>query len=468
MVFRFPAFCTLAFLLATSSMAASDETALSSASKQSVSEDGVALNARWDLGYFLFQNQDYAGAVIEFEKLRALMPKDATLLALIGSCYSMSGKWSEGEKALLQAWSQNHDDADLNGLLGQFYLSAHQPIRGAFYLEQALRVSPELEDLRARLVDAYVEAGQFEKSRSHLELLLVERGGQFGDPELDNTYARCLIHANRYKEAVKYAQGAHQADAANPRFARTLGLSLLGINHYSEAARLLAASRPWIEGNDEVYLQWGEALFQDRKWEEAEAAWLDGSRKFPASYALSSRLLEYYLALGRPDKAARLLDFAAGHNPGHPGNLLLDARMGRTLGRYSSALMALDRLKRRSCGSLAQEALWEEAQLDFEMGRFAACGKTLDRLLGTGARQAEAHLLKAKLALKSSDLAAAQAQVLLAREANPYNVKVYAMARVAFGSAEYKEKLDGLLRDAESLLAGSDSYAFSALRSADR
>jgi uncharacterized protein HemY len=171
--------------------------------------------------------------------------------------------------------------------------------------------------------------------------------------------------------------------------------------------------------------------------------------------------MEFYLGSARPDNAARVLAFARTRNPSHPGNLLLEARLNRKLGSYSSARMALDRLKRMACGSMVEEALWEEAQLDFETGRMIACGRILDRLSGEGGRRADAHLLKAKVALRSGNLPVAQSQVLEARDANPYNPKVYALAREAFGSDQDRDKLQNLLREAQSLLAGSDSYALS-------
>jgi len=86
---------------------------------------------------------------------------------------------------------------------------------------------------------------------------------------------------------------------------------------------------------------------------------------------------------------------------------------------------------------LAKEALWEEAQLDFATGKFSACDRILDNLLLNKHRKSEAHLLKAKLALQNGDKVNAQAQVLEARNADPYNLKVYALAREAFsGSAD--------------------------------
>lgn len=439
-----------------------------SSSAAMTAEQSVALSTRWDLAYYLFQSQDYNGAVVEFEKLRAVMPKDATLLALIGSCYSMSGRWTEGEKALLEAWQENREDSDLNGLLGQFYLSEHQAMKGAFYLEHALRLSPDQEDLRTRLVEVYVQAEQFDKARLHIETLLKDRGGELGDPELDHAYARCLVRSGNFKEALKHAMTAQQADPVNPSYARTLGLALLGLNRYGEAARLLAGSKPWLDGSEEIYLQLGEALFQDRQWDAAESAWLEGARKFPDSYALFSRLMEYYIGADKPERARRVAAFARMQNPGHVGNLLLEARLSRKLGSYASARMAVDRLKRMACGALVSEALWEEAQLDFETGMSAACAKILDRLVRDGNRGAEAHLLKAKLALRSGDLAVAQSQVMEARKVNPYNMKVYAMARQAFSASTDKAKLEDILRDAQALLAGSDAYALNAPATAGR
>src|SRR6188768_1766740 len=48
-------------------------------------EKRVALNSRWDLGYYLFQRQEFGAAALEFEKIRQVLPNDASLLALIGS-----------------------------------------------------------------------------------------------------------------------------------------------------------------------------------------------------------------------------------------------------------------------------------------------------------------------------------------------------------------------------------------------
>jgi Flp pilus assembly protein TadD len=416
-------------------------------------DERVSLNSRWDLGYYLFQMQDFSAAAKEFEKIRKVLPNDPSLLALIGSCYSMSGKWTEGEKALLEAKEQNPEDEDINGLLGQFYLSAGQALKGAAYLEHSLRITPEQEDLRARLATLYLDAGQWERAGYHLEFLLRSRGGDstrsgFGSPELDYDYARCLIQAGKSKEAQAYADLAHAADPANARYSRVLGLALMGSSQYGEAARMLAAGRNEIEAEEIIYLQWGEALFLDRRWEAAETVWLEGVSRFPKSYELLSRLVEYYIAIAKPAKARRVVAFGESRNPGNPGNLLLDARLLRKLGYYSASAKSLERLKRMACGSMAKEALWEEAQLDFSVAKYAACDKILDNLLLAKHRKAEAHLLKAKLALYRGDKAKAQSQSREAQSADPYRAKVYALAKQAFGATAADGTLAGVLRAA--------------------
>ncbi|GEM_PF-1807094 len=443
-------------------------------------EDRISLNSRWDLGYYLFQMQEFGAAAKEFEKIRVVLPNDASLLALIGSCYSMSGRWTEGEKALLEAKAQNPEDEDINGLLGQFYLSAGQALKGAAYLEHSLKITPEQDDLRARLATLYLDAGQGERARYHLEYLLRSRGNDaapggeevktaglegasqgsagiasvggvvkgFGFPELDYDYARCLLQAGKFKEGLVFAQFAHQAEPANPRFSRVVGLCLMGTNQYAEAARMLAAGRNELQGEELIYLQWGEALFLDRKWEDAEAVWLEGVSRFPKSYDLLSRLVEYYIQTAKPAKARRVIVFGETRNPAHPGNLLLDARLNRKLGDFAASWKSLERLKRMACGPMAKEALWEEAQLDFASGKFASCDKVLDNLLASKHRKAEAFLLKAKLALYRGDKALAQVQVLHAKDAEPYNLKVYAMAKEAFSGLADGNKLAGLLKEA--------------------
>jgi predicted Zn-dependent protease len=410
-------------------------------------EDRVSLNSRWDLGYYLFQMQEFGAAAKEFEKIRRVLPNDASLLALIGSCYSMSGHWSEGEKALLEAKAQNPEDEDISGLLGQFYLSAGQTLKGAAYLEHTLKITPDQEDLRARLATLYLDAGRTERARYHLEYLLrsrtagaagtsTEPAGSpvlgFGFPELDYDYARCLLQAGKFQEGLIFAQWAYDAEPANPRFSRVLGLCLMGANRYAEAARMLAAGRNELQGEEAVYLQWGEALFLDRRWQEAEAVWLEGVSRFPKSYDLLSRLVEYYIQTAKPARARRVIVFGETRNPEHAGNLLLQARLNRKLGAFAASWKALDRLKRKACGPMAKEALWEEAQLTFASGKYASCEKVLDNLLTAKHRKAEAHLLKAKLALYRGDKAQAQAQLLQAKHAEPYNLKVYALAEEAF------------------------------------
>ncbi|MEO6095501.1 MAG: tetratricopeptide repeat protein [Fibrobacteria bacterium] len=427
-------------------------------------QDRASLNSRWDLGYYLFQMQEFNAAAKEFEKIRKVLPDDASLLALIGSCYSMSGHWSEGEKALLEAKAQNPQDEEIDGLLGQFYLSAGQALKGAAYLEHALKITPDQEDLRARLATLYLDAGKTERARYHLEYLLRSRTADasgmpvkpegipnkpagtlgetpsdeghpvmgFGFPELDYDYARCLLQAGKFQEGLIFAQWAFEVEPSNPRYSRVMGLCLMGANRYAEAARMLAAGRNQLQGEEVVYLQWGEALFLDRRWQDAENVWLEGVSRFPKSYELLSRLVEYYIQTAKPAKAKRVIVFGETRNPEHAGNLLLEARLNRKLGAFAASWKALDRLKRKACGSMAKEALWEEAQLDFASGKYASCEKVLDNLLTAKHRKAEAHLLKAKLALFRGDKALAQAQVLQANHAEPYNLNVLALAKEAF------------------------------------
>lgn len=421
-------------------------------------EERVSLNSRWDLGYFLFQMQEFGAAAKEFEKIRRILPDDPTLLALIGSCYSMSGHWSEGEKALLQAKQRNPDDEDINILLGQFYLSTGKSLKGAAYLEHSLRVTPDQADLRVRLANLYLEAGNAERARYHLEFLLRSRVAEagvdgtdpqkgFGFPELDYAYARCLVRAGMFKEGLEFAALAHLAEPVNPRYARVYGLCLMGTHRYGEAATMLAAGRNELQGEEVIYLQWGEALFLDRRWEDAEKIWLEGVSRFPKSYDLMSRLVEYYISTAKPAKARRVVSFGETRNPGHPGNLLLEARLHRKLGQFAASWKSLSRLKRKACGPMANEAVWEEAQLHFTAGKYATCEKLLDKLLTGKHRKTEAHLMKAKLALYRGNKSLAQAQLLKAKDSNPYDLKVYALAREAFGEGRDGDNLAAVLKD---------------------
>src|SRR5688500_4535839 len=84
--------------LAAPAAESAPETASATAGIESLPlDERLALSARWDLAYYLFQMQEYGAAADEFEKILRVIPGEATLLALVGSCYSMSGRWKEGE-----------------------------------------------------------------------------------------------------------------------------------------------------------------------------------------------------------------------------------------------------------------------------------------------------------------------------------------------------------------------------------
>ena len=452
MAFRF-----LSFSLLLLSLPAQADPAEADPLHSMTAEAKLALSARWDLGYYLFQIQEYRSAASEFEKVRRILPADASLLALIGSCHAMSGRWREGESALMQARALSPDDPDINNILGQLFLSRGQALKGAVYLEKSLKQLPEQEEVRARLVAVYMDAAQFPQARLHLETLLAARGGEeFGEAELEIAYARCLVNVGDFRNGLRHAQLAHAAQPSNPLFARVLGQCLLGTNRFIEAAGALETCRAAISVDPEVYLQLGEALFLGRKWEQAENVWVEGARKFPASYGLLSRLMEYYLGTARVEQSRRVVGFAERHNPGHPGNLLLNSRLDRKLSSYSNAWKTLVRLKRQACGSLAWDALWEEAQLAFETGRESECGKALDRLIASGHRPAEAHLLKARMDLRSGRRGSAQAHILEARKLNPYNLKVYSLAKEAFSENQDRDRFAGMFQEALDLMPDSD------------
>lgn len=423
--------------------------------KSDVSEEQKqSLNARWELAYFLFQNQEYQTAAIEFEKIRKYVPHDASLLALLGSCYSMSGKWEQGEKALLQAHTQNPDDDDINGLLGQFYLSQGQGSKATAFLEKSLVVNPDQEDVRAKLAHVYLNLGDIRNAKKHFEALLESQGALFfADAELNFEYGKCLIELNDSRNAMPYLQTAYQLQPSDGRIAEAYGYSLYTQNYFIEAAQVLEKIRQekWVKVD--LYLQIGESHYLSRNWEMAEKIWLEGLKRFPSSYAMMSRLIDYYIGIAMPNRAARVVVFGEKLNQGNPGNLLLQTQLKRKLSNYAAAWKALERLKRQACAPMTDEAMWEEAQLYFETGKYGNCQKVLDLLLLTQHRNGEVHLLKAKLALLGGDKRVAQNQLRLAKEIEPQNWKVYSFAREAFEQGEVPVEFSSPLSELSKPLA---------------
>lgn len=417
-------------------------------------EEQLALNARWDLAYFLFQNQDYHAAAAEFEKIHKTFVDDATLLALLGSCYSMMGQWQAGENALLSAAEQNPNDEDINGLLGQFYSSVGQFEKSITYMEKSLSIAPEQDDLRAKLAELYLQQGKLGQAKNHFEMLLQSHGEVvFGNSELNFGLGRCLLKMHQPELALPYLTMAHQLAKSNPQITYSLGLCLFEQNYFAEAAEFLSQVKNQNWADDKLYVQTGEAHFLNRNWETAEKVWLEGLNRFPSSYPIMSRLIDYYIGTARPNRAAHVVAYGEKFNHGNPGNLLLQIQLKRKVSNYAAAWKALERLKRQACGKMSHEALWEEAQLDFETGKYGNCGKVLDYLIAKQHRNTEAYLMKAQMAAQNGDKGLAKIELLKARESNPYNLKVYLVAKAVFGTSglESGEVLAGLAKPALTL-----------------
>ncbi len=373
---------------------------------------------RWELSQLLMERGHYARAALELERVREEFPKDRKVLALLGSAYLLLGNGDDGEACIRAALEQEPDSPELQALLGRILVGRGESRQGAALLERALDEQPDQPSLRLVLAETYLSSGDVRKAGPHLKLAAAaaEEDRQY----LDYFYSRYWTAMGDYPTARRHAAAAYRADPARPLYQKEFGMAAFRVNELETAVRHLGDALRGGDTDPMVFLYLGEALFQTRHWEAAEAVWRRGGGLHPQSFPLHLRLVEFLDQTARPAEAENEVGAYEKRMGRVPEAGLLRIHHERLTGFPNLALRLLQKWKLRTRGALAVELRWEEAQLLFETGQYGDAQRAANRLIRENCHVAEAYMLKAKVARFQLKPEEAENFMRMAREANPF------------------------------------------------
>ena len=131
---------------------------------------------------------DYEGALQEFDAALELNAGYAEAHLNRGIVLNELGKHDEAQEAFSNAGRLDTRDGTIpsdvgnqlaiqHAKLGDLYLVANRPVEAAQQYDAAIQVRPRFHDIRSKLAEALMEAGDLERARDELEQLLEARPG---------------------------------------------------------------------------------------------------------------------------------------------------------------------------------------------------------------------------------------------------------------------------------------------------
>lgn len=340
--------------------------------------------------------------------------------------------------------------------------------------ERLLRVAPERQEERKKLVELYLNGNYAEGARDHIEYLLdADRGGAPNDPTLLGQLAACDVWANRPEAAAESLRKAVATKAAPADAYLALADLLKDRVRSKEAAEesakvldQLLADKP---GDALARVARVRYLFREGRTDEAkkdlEAARtaVPGLDTNPDAVPI---IAELAMASQDFDRAKSLLETAAAANPKDAKLQILLAEVfvkQKSLPRAREALEAASRLLPEH-GTLVLEVI--DRKIDF--GMLAAAEKDTARFADREKYRAVHDYLTGRLKLAGGDWPAALPKLLAAAEALDklplFAAKAHSAAAQCYRHAQNPDRM---LAEAAAALKLDPTLAPAALTAAE-
>ena len=134
---------------------------------------------------------DFEGALVEFDAALALNSGYAEAHLNRGIVLNELGHHDAAQEAFNRAGTLDTRDGTIpsdlgnqlaiaHARLGDLYLVANRPGEAATQYDAAVKLRPRFHDIRSKLAEALMEAGQLERAREELEQILEARAGFAG------------------------------------------------------------------------------------------------------------------------------------------------------------------------------------------------------------------------------------------------------------------------------------------------
>lgn len=296
---------------------------------------------------YLLGEQRYAEAAAELEPLVRKDAGDGTLRGYLVAAYMGAGRLADAEKLLTAALAANKNDlaaslqwtqmllhgnrireaetglgqvmrshanlAQGHVLLAAVYEARHNPRGQRAELAEALRISPGMFDVRARLVRGYLAAGEANTAMDTLDRT----------PEAQKASPEFALEKNW----VLFAKGDFgelraRLDAVPPpgRTAEAWlqdGLLNAQMKRYDEAAAALREALRLAPQDLRVIPALARVYVTQKRIDLAEALIADCAARFPASAPIQTYVGGWMAATGRMDKARAAFQRAKAADPGY-------------------------------------------------------------------------------------------------------------------------------------------------------
>ncbi|MCP9494409.1 MAG: tetratricopeptide repeat protein [Pyrinomonadaceae bacterium MAG19_C2-C3] len=212
----------------------------------------------------------YAEALEDVSRAARAEPKQAEYHATRGFALWKLGRLDEAVAAERLALALDADNFTANAQLGRFLLmggNEQQLKESIVFLRRAVQIAPQRHEVRFDLLNAYRALGDAAQANAQLVLLQQARPS---DPRITYTEALLAADRNDFEDAVTLFRRALALDADFTSAKQDLGLGLIKLARWSEAAEILSAlAKAQPDSAEAAYLH-ALALYNAGRGDEAE------------------------------------------------------------------------------------------------------------------------------------------------------------------------------------------------------
>ena len=215
------------------------------------------------LGMTDYKLHQGAAAVAEFEKARALDPRNPLNYFNLGMLYHQQGEMGKALEAYRQGLAITPDDAAAEESYARLLIETHQYREAIAPLERLQAKSPSDFSLRIALIESCLKAGLNDRADRQIQESM-KTPNRSPEEELD--LARLLMD-NKQPDAARWV--LEQAVQAAPNLAEAhagLGLALTDLGRYQEAEKELDRARQLSPGSADYAMRYAEALLLSKQY----------------------------------------------------------------------------------------------------------------------------------------------------------------------------------------------------------
>ena len=433
------------------------------------------------LAMVYYRKGQYQNSVMLARQYLAKLPNDLQLNIVYSESLTKTGSSDQALKILGQLDRENPDNPQVLAMLSQAHHRLRNPDLALEYLQKAIKISPEREDLRTQLGVLLINSGtKVEQGRRELQKVLE------ANPKNQNA-SRILYLSYMRERQFKQARGvAHAMIKQNPE-SGALGYNMVALSYYRQAEKEKAIAllekamekfpSDSLSANNlaKIYAQEdeldkAESLYQQllekdgsnsrvliqmamiaarQQKQEKSLEWIEKAHELnPAELSPKLLLASRYLQNNEASRAIKVLNSVSQEHKDSAAYIMLLAQAKLAVDEYQSASRLLKRLISRSPDIPTAHFLMARAHAMNKQPEMMR--KSLEQALALNPGFLGAELVLARMDLYEGKQADFKARVNSLQERYPDNGAVVLLAAKLDSSEEdYGQAIDKLSTLAE-------------------